>query len=1013
VVLDGEAAAEVSENARHTVALAALAAPDSEVGRAYAHFSVQLDFHSSERMFADFEARRGPIGAYLGAVASDGVEADVCRRCGVARLPDADAVRERALARALQTRWRRGASGLLATGMITDATLARRLLAVGEAGDFDELRDIFLNPKNEPRLRLGTSKVDAATKAWLGEEQARLVATWKELATAQVIVDTLHALALARAYIELYEGEKSRRGALDFGDLVDRAVDLLTRRADAAWVLYKLDGGIEHILVDEAQDTAPEQWDIVRALAEEFFTGPGGRGVGRSVFAVADVKQSIFSFQGAAPERFGEEQAAFSAMIDGSGARFLANAMLRQSRRSRPEILTFVDTVFADPAALAGLAPAGAEPMAVRHEAERGGGGAVDLWPLEIGQTPPDPDPWLPGDEALAESASRRLARRIALTINAMVAAGEGVGERTSEAMRRCRYGDFLILVRRRNALFHDIIRALRREGAPVGGADRLLLSSHGLFADLMALARFARFPADDLSLAGLLRSPFCDLGEDDLFDLAHDRAGSLWAELNRRAGERACWASALPLLAWAIAHSAALAPFDFFNRVLGRLDAEGRSMRQRLLSRLGAEAQDALESFLTEAADAESRGVRDLETFIVRLGSTDLEVKREQEEGQSGALGEVRVMTVHGAKGLEAPIVILPDTSTRATPQGGPLMATGDGGFVWAPRTPDDCAFSAAAREARERAVEHESARLLYVALTRARDRLILCGVETRSLFERSWYDFVARAFDKLESHPVAMVGGGAARRFGADPVLAAETQGAAPDQVEPPAWALRLAPVEDAFGAWRSPSSLGETVGLPAPSPLDTVNGLGRYRRGEIIHRLLQLLPDIAPAGREAACARLLEAERDLSADQRSEMAAAALTVLADPAFAAVFGPGSRAEVALAGSAPSLPRGPVSGRLDRLLVTSDKVLVVDFKTNRPPPRTIEACDRVYITQMAVYAAVLAEIFPGRPVEAALLWTDGPTLMPVPEEMMRDALRGLAADSAGSAAPRLDQPVS
>jgi len=1000
-VLDDEAAAEVSAEARHMVARVALADPDGVVGRAYAHFSVQLDFHSFERMLADFETRRGLLGAYLANLGPGGIEADVCRRCGFPDLPDAGAIRERALARARQARWRRAASALAATGSASDATTAKRLLAVAETADFEALRSIFFTAGATPRARLASGRVDEATRSWLAEEQGHVAAACEALASCQAMVDTIHALGLAQAYIELYEGEKGRRRALDFGDLVDRAVDLLTKRADAAWVLYKLDGGVEHILVDEAQDTASEQWDIVRALAEEFFAGPGGRGAGRSVFAVADVKQSIFSFQGAAPERFGEEQAAFRAMIEGSGAPFLANAMLRVSRRSRPEILGFVDAVFADPEALAGLAPTGAAPMAVRHEAERGPGGTVDLWPLEVGQESPDPDPWLPGDEALVESASRKLARRIALEIRAMVAAGEGVGDREGggEKMRPCRFGDFLILVRRRNALFHDIIRALRREGVPVGGADRLQLSTHGLFADLMALARFARFPADDLSLAGLLRSPFCDCGEDDLFDLAHGRDGSpLWVELNRRAGERPGWASALAFFAWAVAQSGRLAPFDFFNRALGRIDAEGRSMRQRLLTRLGAEAQDALESFLAEAADAESRGVLDLETFLARVGTTELEVKREQEEGRGGAMGEVRVMTVHGAKGLEAPIVILPDTSTRATHQGGPLMAMGDGGFVWAPRKVDDSPFSAAARAARDLAVEHESARLLYVALTRARDRLIVCGVETKRYYERSWYDFVCRAFARLKTRKAPLVGGGGSRRYGADPTPAAgrSDQAAATDL---PAWAWRLAPAEAPVGAWRSPSSLGEAAGPPAPSPLETVKGLGRYRRGEIIHRLLQLLPDVAPDARGGACARLLAAESGLTDDQRQEMAAAALSVLADPRFAEVFGPGSRAEVALAGAAARLPAGQaISGRLDRLVVTPDKILVVDFKTNRPPPRSIADCDPAYITQIAVYAAVLAEIFPGRAIEAALVWTDGPALMEVPAEAMDRALAGLRA---------------
>ncbi|HEY5072753.1 MAG TPA: double-strand break repair helicase AddA [Caulobacteraceae bacterium] len=997
-VLEDQAAAEVSARARQDVARLALAYPDTDVARAYAHLSVELDFAAFDRMFGDFETRRAAIRAYLAAVGPRAIEDDVWRRCGFSRPASADDIRAQAFVRATQARWKRAAAPLLATGMASDGKLGARLIAVGPSASFDELRDIFLTKACEPRKSLGTARLDAATRAWLDEEQARIVQACEHIKGATIAADTLHALTLATAYAELYEGAKTARGALDFGDLIGRAGELLTSRADVAWVLHKMDGGIEHFLLDEAQDTAPEQWDILRALTAEFFTGLGARGGGRTVFAVADEKQSIFSFQGAAPERFAQERAAFRATIAGAGERFVT-ASLDESRRSRPEVLAFVDTVFAEPQALAGLAPSQPRPDAIRHGALRVAGGCVELWPPEAGEEPPEVDPWRPVDEGLGESANRKLARRVARTIKATVERKAAVGDRTADdRLRPCRFGDFLILVRRRNALFHEIIRALKREGVAVGGADRLRLSEHGLFRDLVALARFSRFPADDLSLAEVLRGPFCDLNEDDLFDLAYDRRGPLWAELCRRAHERPSWTAARDLLTWLVDQSGRSPPFDFFNRALSRIDGDGRSMRQRILTRLGAEAQDALEAFLCQAAIAEARAVRDLETFIAGIDATELEVKREQEEGQGGAAGEVRVMTVHGAKGLEAPIVILPDTSTRATAQGGPLLAAADGGFLWAPRKVDDCPASAQARERREVACEQESLRLLYVALTRARDRLILCGVDAGRLFERSWRDYIDRAFTSLPARSFPLEGGGEGRRFGPDPVIAPDTRSLAPEVPPPPGWTIRLAPSEPALAGWRSPSTLTETVGPCAPSPLEAVNGLGRYRRGEIIHRLLQLLPDIPAAGREAACRRLLDAERDLSEDQRSEMAGAAMRVLAHRRFAAVFGPGSRAEVALAGTAARLPKGlAISGRLDRLMVAPDKVLVVDFKTNRPAPRRIEDCDKSYITQMAIYAAVLAEIFPGRAIEAALVWTDGPRLMAVPEKLIARALDDLA----------------
>jgi ATP-dependent helicase/nuclease subunit A len=812
-----------------------------------------------------------------------------------------------------------------------------------------------------------------------------------------VAENTAHALTLALAYGALYEGAKSARGALDFPDLIAHAHRLLTVKADATWVLFKLDGGLEHVLLDEGQDTAPEQWDILRALTAEFFTGLGAGPVRRTVFAVADEKQSIFSFQGAAPERFAVEKQRFGTMVIESGFRFI-EAMLHESWRSAPEILRFVDTVFQAREALDGLIP-GEAPNVVgfglNHKARREPAGCVDLWPLEAAGESVEADAWAPVDSEPEESANRRLARRVARAIVAMVAGRDQVLDRETRLMRPCGYGDMLILVRRRSPLFHEIIRALKREGVPVGGADRLKLSEHGVFEDMLALARFARFTGDDLTLAGVLRGPFCDVGEESLFDLAHDRDGSLWGSLARRASERPEWDEAHRFLSWARGEAARAAPFDVFNRLMDRLDDAGRSMRQRLYTRMGAEGEDAADAFLAEALAAEGRGAKDMETFIAAVSRSEIEVKREAEDTARAGRGEVRVMTVHGAKGLEAPIVILPDTSARATDRGGPLMETEDGGFLWAPRAAEDCPATAAARERRALAAERESSRLLYVALTRARDRLILCGVESQKhRYERSWRDYMQRAFDELPIHPFALAGGGEGWRYGLVPVPAAAAGPSAHVAFGEPAWLRTLAPRESAIARYASPSALDESARTPAPSPLAVVAGLGRFRRGEIIHRLLQLLPDLPQEQRLSAALRWLSRERDLSAAQRAEMADAALGVLGDRRFAAVFGPGSKAEVALAGTARRIR---ISGRVDRLVVGDGRVLVVDFKTNRPAPTHVEDADEAYLRQMALYVVLLREVFPGRTVEAALVWTDGPKLMPVPDVLMEGALAGLA----------------
>ena len=1006
-VLEDQAAREVSAQAREDVAHFALEHPDGLIGQAYARFAIELDYRAFGDMFAAFEARRGAIGAYVAGIGGhDRLLADVWRRCGFEAPSSSVELGAQAVAVCDWSSLRQAGRALLEGSDKTDRPLGERVLVLTETAGaggivpFAELWGPFSTQEGKAKASVATKAVAQAARDWLVEEQARLAAALEQIRSARVAEDTIAALTLAEAYAAFYEDAKQARGGLDFADLIGRTKELLTREeGGAAWVLYKLDASVQHVLVDEAQDTAPDQWDIVRALTQEFFAGAGSMQADRTVFAVGDEKQSIFSFQGAAPERFGEEKRAYRDLVLGAGRPF-EEPRLERSWRSTPEVLGFVDAVFEDPVARDAVRPDQPDLPIVHLATRPSGHGGVDLWAPEASDPSPETDPWEPVDLEPPESGNKRLARRMAREIKAMVGRGEAVFEREGdeERPRPLDYGDVLILVRRRSALFHEIIRALKREGVPVGGADRLTLSDHIVFQDLIGLARLCLYPRDDLTLAALLRSPLCRVDEDSLYALAQPRdRRSLWGELVRRADERPEWRAAHDLFAWALAESRRRTPFDFFARLLNRPDPEGASIRSRFLTRLGREAEQALDAFLAEALKAERRGVRDLESFAADMAGNTVEVKREQEEGK----GEVRVMTVHGAKGLEAPVVFLPDTATKAVARSGPLLER-DGGFLWCARKADDGSASGQARQARTDAGDRESLRLLYVALTRARDRLIVGAVAPGrpSAYDGSWRDFIDRALQRgavSGNTREIETDGGTVIRYGSDPMRTAPSERAMHVSEALPAWASSPARAEAPQLRYASPSNMADAQKGPAPSPLAVSGGLGRFRRGDLIHRLLQVLPDIEPARRAAAGASLLGREKDLSDEQRAEMVSAALGVLNDERFAAVFGPGSRAEVGLAGRAPGLLEGlPISGRIDRLLIEHDRILVVDFKTNRPSPDRIEDADPAYVTQMAVYAEVLKTVFPGRRVEAALVWTDGPKLMMTPENLMADALSAL-----------------
>ncbi|MFN3521187.1 MAG: double-strand break repair helicase AddA [Phenylobacterium sp.] len=1008
-VMDDAATAAVAGAARKAVAQAAMRPDLPALAEAYARMSVALDFASFNAMFAAFEARRGALDAHFRRCGGGaGAAAAAWAACGFLDGPVAPEVVEAEARAGFDRRLWTACAEVLALGGKADQTAAARLRAVAAEPE---------PPLSAMLGALFTEGGEGAAAAWVGKtsglkadeglrmallsEQDRLEAARERLRSARVAQDTVYALTLASAYLEAYRIEKRASGALDFADLIERSRDLVAERPDAAWVLYKLDGGIDHILVDEAQDTAPEQWEIITALTAEFFAGAGAPRRGklpRSLFVVGDEKQSIYSFQGAAPERLLVETEAQLARIAAAGAQGVAVPLVA-SWRSTAQVLRFVDTVFDDPDTRAGVPPPRGEEK-VRHLATRHDHpGCVDLWPLFVEPKGDKREAWdAPLDVESEAGANRRLARAIAAEIADLVARGDAVWER-DRGWRPARYGDVLILVRRRRALFEEILRALKQAGIPVAGADRLSLSGHIVFDDLMALARFVLFPEDDLNLAALLRSPFCDVDDEGLYALAHRREGGLWTALNRRADERAEWRAAAQLLQAALGWARDRRPFEFFGLALAARDGQDRSMRARLLTRLGAEAEDALDEFQAQVLAAEARGIEDLERLVADFAGLDIVVKRELESGRD----EVRVMTTHGAKGLEAPIVFLPETTLEGGARGSPLMETEDGGFLWCASAKADCATSAAAREARKRKEEEEALRLLYVALTRARDRLVICGRIAANRKEdglKGWWRLIRNAFEHDDVRPhtsPAACGEVTATRFGPDPRrLAPAAAAAAAEQAPLPAW-TGAAAVQEAFARYASPSTLGESDRAPSPSPLAAVGGLGRFRRGDLIHRLLQILPDIAPPERREAAQRLLGRERDLSEYQRREMVSAAMGVLEDPRFAEVFGPGSRAEVAIAGTAASLPNGlKISGRIDRLVVLPERVLVADFKTNRPSPDRIEDADPAYLRQMALYRAVLAEVFPTRRIEAALVWTDGPKLMAVPEFLMVESIADL-----------------
>src|SRR5215471_2467779 len=657
------------------------------------------------------------------------------------------------------------------------------------------LASFFLTQNNGPRERLVTRRIGDERPEiadLLQRAQARFVALHAEYKGLLVVEATMALLRLAADVLERYTGAKARNAALDFEDLVGRAAGLFATSQAVEWVLYKLDGGLDHILVDEAQDTSPAQWDVIRALAEEFFSGRGAREEVRTLFAVGDEKQSIYSFQGAAPTMFAETGALFARRAELAGLT-LRRVPLNLSFRAAEPLLTAVDLVFADRARTPGVTSSAVPLQHIPHRA--GHAGLVEIWPTEKPDQVKPAEPWSPLEEASGSSPVARLAARIAHTINRWLKYGELLPSQN----RPIRAGDILILVRKRTPFAPAMISALKAHGIPVAGADRLVLTEQIAVADLMALGDFLCLPQDDLALANVLKSPLFGLDDDALTALAAKRQGFLWPELLARAGTEAHFRAPADILARWQARAHRLPPFEFYSALL-----DGDGMRARMLERLGAEAADAIDELLNLALAYDRVAAPSLQGFLSWLRQSTRVIKRDMEQG----LDEVRVMTVHGAKGLEAPIVFLPDTcSTRSGRAPGSLVQLdGPAPFLWPVKGTGELSPVKEARSALDRAEAEERNRLLYVALTRARDRLYVCGFEgTTAPPPESWYNLIRAALSDRLAVATAADGGTVWRLAGpqsAAPEPVATRAPALPPRLPLPTWARRSAPRDTLLG-------------------------------------------------------------------------------------------------------------------------------------------------------------------------------------------------------------------
>lgn len=843
-----------------------------------------------------------------------------------------------------------------------------------------------------------TSKALREKLPWLEADiigrQDILLNLMDKIRRLRLIPLNLAAFRLCDALLRRYETLKKADGLLDFDDLIERSLNLLQREGAGQWVQYKLDRGIDHILVDEAQDTSPAQWKIVQLLAQEFFIGKGQRDVERTVFAVGDEKQSIYSFQGAVPEDFD---------ANGRVIEKAANQIKRPFRRLRldfsfrstADVLKSVDLVFESPQNYKGLS---AENIKTVHEPIRfNDPGEVVIWEMLTPQQVEEPDDWrLPVDQLHAPAV--RLAEEIANQIASWLKNGEMLAGKG----RLMKASDIMVLVRKRDQFVPALARALKNRDVPVAGADRLQLTNHIAVRDLMALARFVLQPQDDLSLASVLKSPLFGLDEDDIYGLAVGREGSLWQSLSRKAQENTRFDAAYQAISKYRSLADKTPVFEFYSHILSE-DA-GRS---KILARLGTEASDVLDAFMDYALAIQKSGLPGLQAFLETISAAEPEIKRELDQNRE----EVRIMTVHAAKGLEGAVVFLVDSGSRIwnaqhEPKLIHLEFGAQNGFLWQPSKDYKTILGETYVQGLKEKAAEEYRRLLYVGMTRAEDRLIVCGYRGKNAVEGTWAPMVAAA---IKPHSQEIQGPSndiAAWRYVADP-------GRKPREIvddtddrslnEPPLpdfLKIRMAPEAD-LPKPLTPSGASLEIDGDAPalenivsvSPVlgeKTANASFAIERGNIIHLLLQYLPQCDEAARRPlGQAYLARTAAHWSEGERQDAIRRAFDLMDDARLKPLFAAEARAEVSLMGVVEINGKDhAVSGQIDRLNVGQDSIVLGDFKTGRAP-QSADYIPQSYMLQMALYRRLLKAIHPQKTVQTLLIYSDGPKVFELNAEKL------------------------
>lgn len=882
---------------------------------------------------------------------------------------------------------------------------------------FEIRQKIFLTKTLTPRKSLVSKAFlkDEPEQQFLFEkEQVLLLEQTEQLKRTEVLNASEAIFTIAEAILIEYSNLKKRQGLLDFNDLISKTAHLLNRNEIAAWVQYKLDNGISHVLVDEAQDTSPLQWQVIEAITSEFYAGKGARETIRTLFVVGDEKQSIYSFQGADPQEFRRQYNRIMGQAKNANLNH-ERIELNLSFRSTEEVLSAVDQVFSVAENAKGL---GLPDRQQTHSANRiADQGEVIIWPYARQPEKIDKSDWrAPVDAVLPTSAEAKLADRIASTIDKWVGK-----EKLPGRDRYIRYGDILILVRKRDRFVSAMNRALKQKNLNSAGADRLKLTEHIAIEDMLAIGRFATSPFDDLALAGIMKSPVFGFTDNELFAIAHYRKDKTLFEAvedfeqtqkygdNNPSPEKLDHAQ--KLLNWMIVQAQALPVYEFYSRLMAR-----SRIKHLYFNTLGNEVEEVLDGFLQAAINYDNKTGLGLQSFVEWMACSEPELKRDVDMSSD----EIRVITTHSSKGLEAPIVFFVDPFTKPfyTKHAPAIIYLEKNNInhlpLWISKKEVRIQESVPVFDRIEALAEEEYRRLLYVGMTRAADRLIICGYGPETPPQHNhWYSMIEKAMAlppvntnqngrlELEYNDQKQVIASYWRidnRFRKEKPLTVQSDISAPRNEESPNW-FSPANSSPIFPKPLSPSGVLDMLNItPDREPITSYNDSKGIDRGNAVHQLLQILPDVDKDLRNDVIEKFFSTNPiAFEAQEQKTIENAVVSLLENQYFQDFLGPNSKAEVELVGKLKiANQQHLVRGKIDRLIIEENSVKILDYKTNRSIPDNPDHIPEEYLAQMALYRALVASIYPKKVIESIIIWVMNSSIMDIPDDLLTSQLEKL-----------------